>query len=215
MSVVDRQAHKVLQKTNGFETPSLKDLREEARRGTFRSDLFYRLNVLTIHIPALRARLADMPLLVEHFLQRQSRLLGRSFTITAEALAAMQRSTWPGNVRELENMLERVSYLLPKDTITLNDLPMEFQQRSESPEPRNPDQARSNQDWQQDTPVTEKSGALKEHSSNAEVQAILRALHVSNDEVTRAAALLGISRTTLWRKMVKYRLNEGRHALDA
>ncbi len=192
-----------------------KDLREEARRGTFRSDLFYRLNVLTIHIPALRERLADMPLLVQHFLQRQSRLLGRSFTITAEAMAALQRYNWPGNVRELENMLERVSYLMPKDTITLNDLPMEFQQRIESSEPRNPNQARSNQDWQQDTSVIEKSRALKEHSSNAEVQAILQALHVSNDEVTRAAALLGISRTTLWRKMVKYGLNEGRHALDA
>src|SRR5207237_2505680 len=100
-----------------------KDLREEARRGTFRSDLFYRLNVLAIHIPALRERLADMPLLVQHFLQRQSRLLGRSFTITAEAMAALQRYNWPGNVRELENMLERVSYLMPKDTITLNDLP--------------------------------------------------------------------------------------------
>jgi transcriptional regulator of acetoin/glycerol metabolism len=192
-----------------------KDLREEARRGTFRSDLFYRLNVLTIHIPALRERVDDMPLLVQHFLQRHSRLLGRSFTITAEALAAMQRYNWPGNVRELENMLERVSYLMPKDSIALDDLPIEFQQRIESAEPRNPDQARSNQDRQQDTPVTEKSRALKEHSSNAEVQAILQALHASNDEVTRAAALLGISRTTLWRKMVKYRLNEGRHALDA
>jgi DNA-binding NtrC family response regulator len=191
-----------------------KDLREEARRGTFRSDLFYRLNVLTIHIPALRERLADMPLLVQHFLQRQSRLLGRSFTITAEALAAMQRYNWPGNVRELENMLERVSYLMPKDTITLNDLPTEFQQRIESAELHNPDQLRSNQDWQQDTPVTEKSRALKEHSSNAEVQAILQALHASNNEVTRAAALLGISRTTLWRKMVKYGLNDGSHTLN-
>jgi transcriptional regulator with PAS, ATPase and Fis domain len=192
-----------------------KDLREEARGGTFRSDLFYRLNVLTIHIPALRERVDDMPLLVQHFLQRQSRLLGRSFTITAEALAAMQRYNWPGNVRELENMLERVSYLMPKDILALDDLPMEFQQRIESPEPRNPDQVRSNQDWQQDPPVTEKSRVLKEHSSNAEVQAILEALDASNGQMTRAAALLGISRTTLWRKMVKYDLNDGRHALDA
>jgi transcriptional regulator with PAS, ATPase and Fis domain len=192
-----------------------KDLREEARRGTFRSDLFYRLNVLTIHIPALRERVDDMPLLVQHFLQRQSRLLGRSFTITAEALAAMQRYNWPGNVRELENMLERVSYLMPKDTITLDDLPIEFQQRMESSEPRSPDQAQSNEDLQQDTPVTQKSRALKEQSTNAEVQAILQALHANNGQVTRAAALLGISRTTLWRKMMKYRLNEGPYSLDA
>src|SRR5437764_10162814 len=152
-----------------------KDLREEARRGTFRSDLFYRLNVLTIHIPALRERVDDVPLLVQHFLQRQSRLLGRSFTITLEAMEAMQRYNWPGNVRELENMLERVSYLMPKDTITLDDLPIEFQQTIESSEPGKPDEARSNQDWQQDTPVTEKSRALKEHSTDAEVQAILQA----------------------------------------
>jgi sigma-54 dependent transcriptional regulator, acetoin dehydrogenase operon transcriptional activator AcoR len=192
-----------------------KDLREEARRGTFRSDLFYRLNVLTIHIPALRERVDDMPLLVQHFLQRRSRLLGRSFTITAEAMAAMQRYNWPGNVRELENMLERVSYLMPKDTIALDDLPMEFQQTIESSAPRNPDQARSNEDWQQDTPVTEKSRALKEQSTDAEVQAILQALHASNGQVTRAAALLRISRTTLWRKMMKYSLNEGTYSLEA
>ena len=112
-------------------------------------------------------------------------------------------------------MLERVSYLMPKDTITLDDLPMEFQQTIESSEPRKPDEARSNQDWQQDTLVTEKSRALKEQSTDAEVQAILRALHASNGQLTRAAALLGISRTTLWRKMMKYSLNEGTYSPDA
>jgi sigma-54 dependent transcriptional regulator, acetoin dehydrogenase operon transcriptional activator AcoR len=73
-----------------------RDLREEVQRGTFRSDLFYRLNVLTIHIPALRQRADDLPLLVQYFLRRQSRMLGRSFAITSEALAAMQRHPWPG-----------------------------------------------------------------------------------------------------------------------
>src|SRR5207249_2563206 len=160
-TIVRIGGHRVISADVRIIVATHKDLREEARRGTFRSDLFYRLNVLTIHIPPLRERLADMPLLVQHFLQRQSRLLGRSFTITAEALAALQRYNWPGNVRELENMLERVSYLMPKDTITLNDLPMEFQQRIELAELRNPDQARSNQDWQQDTLATEKSRALK------------------------------------------------------
>jgi transcriptional regulator of acetoin/glycerol metabolism len=194
-----------------------KDLREEARRGTFRSDLFYRLNVLTIHIPALRERLDDVPLLVQHFLQRQSRVLGRSFTIAAEAMAAMQRYNWPGNVRELENMLERVTYLMPKNTITIDDLPFEFQQTIERGEPskyRNSDQPQSNEAYEQDTPVTEKSRELKKQSTDAEVQAILQTLHASNGHVTRAAALLGISRTTLWRKMMKYGLNEGKYPLD-
>jgi transcriptional regulator of acetoin/glycerol metabolism len=207
-TVVRIGSHRVIPADVRIIAATHKDLREEARRGTFRSDLFYRLNVLPIHIPALRARAEDLPLLVQYFLQRQSRLQGRSFTITAEAMAAMQRYNWPGNVRELENMLERVSYLMPKDTITLEDLPIEFRQSVESPNPGNPGLERSNQDWQRDTPLIEKSRILKAYSTDAEAQAILQALHASNGQVTHAATLLGISRTTLWRKMTKYRLNE-------
>jgi len=194
-----------------------KDLREEARRGTFRSDLFYRLNVLTIHIPALRERVDDVPLLVQHFLQRQSRILGHSFTITLEAMTAIQRYDWPGNVRELENMLERVTYLIPKNTITLDDLPIEFQQtleHGETSKHRNTDHLQSIEDYQQNTSATEKSRALKEQNIETEVQAIRQALHASNGQLARAATLLGISRTTLWRKMMKYGLNEGKDALD-
>src|SRR6266446_4903981 len=105
-----------------------KDLREEARRGNFRSDLYYRLNVLTINIPALRERADDLPLLVQHFLHRQSRALGRLFTITPEAMEALPQYNWPGNVRELENMLERVTYLMPQTTITVDDLPIDMWQ---------------------------------------------------------------------------------------
>ncbi len=108
-----------------------RDLREEARRGNFRSDLFYRLNVLTIYIPALRERNEDIPLLVHHFLQRHSRALGRALTITPEAMDAIQAYNWPGNIRELENLLERVTYLMPASIITLADLPAELQQAGE------------------------------------------------------------------------------------
>ncbi len=214
-TIVRIGSHRVIPADVRIIAATHKDLREEARHGTFRSDLFYRLNVLPIHIPALRARIDDMPLLVQHFLRRQSRLLGRSFTITAEAMAAMQRYSWPGNVRELENMLERVSYLMPKDIITLDDLPLEFQQTIESSEVRLTAQERSKQDWPQDTPAIGKSKLLKEYSTDAEAQAILQALHASHGQVTHAAARLGISRTTLWRKMTKYRLNEDPSLLDA
>src|SRR6266849_8111695 len=81
------------------------------------------VNVLTITIPSLRERADDLPLLVQHFLQRQSRSLGRAFTMTSEAMVTLQHYSWPGNVRELENMLERVTYLMPKTTITVDDLP--------------------------------------------------------------------------------------------
>ena len=190
-----------------------KDLREEARRGNFRSDLFYRLNVLTIHIPALRERADDLPLLVQHFLQRQSRVMGRALTITQEAMASIQAYNWPGNIRELENMLERVTYLMPKSSIAVDDLPLELQQigghvelSGQSTSGRSVDTKKNHQPLQQLTPDVDTAGALKERSSNAEIQAIVKALDASDGQITRAAVLLGISRTTLWRKMAKYDL---------
>lgn len=180
-----------------------KDLREEVRRGAFRSDLYYRLNVLSIHLPALHERAEDIPLLAYHFLQRQSRILGRSLTITNAAVEALQSYNWPGNVRELENMLERVSYLIPQSTITLDDLPIDV--------PQTPPRLVTTEPVQSPQPLTEAGGILKESSINAEVQAILTAYHASDRQMARAATLLGINRTTLWRKMLKYGLIEGKN----
>jgi len=180
-----------------------KNLREEARRGNFRSDLYYRLNVLTIEIPPLRERIDDLPLLVRHFLQRQSRILSRSLTITSEAIEALKQYNWPGNVRELENTLERVIHLAARDTIGIDDLPLDLRQLS-------PHLSPLEEDSQQIASVPAKSTALREQSMNAEAQAILQAWQASNGHITRAAALLGISRTTLWRKMGKYGLTTGR-----
>jgi transcriptional regulator with PAS, ATPase and Fis domain len=195
-----------------------KDLREEAQRGNFRLDLYYRLNVLTITIPSLRERPDDLPLLVQHFLQRQSRSLGRAFSITSEAMVALRHYSWPGNVRELENMLERVTYLTPKTTITVDDLPIDVQQARASVEAARPQAShrrllhREHQHSQQALErAGDVSGALKEHSTNAEMEAIVQAWHASNGHVAHAAVLLGISRTTLWRKMVKYGLSEDMH----
>ena len=178
-----------------------KDLREESRLGNFRSDLYYRLNVLSIEIPPLRKRLTDLPLLVQHFLQRQSNILGRSLSITPEALDALAQYSWPGNVRELENMLERVTYLTSRSTIGLDDLPIDFQRppEVETATPVPPQKA-------EPAKIPPKRGVLKDHSMNAEAQAMMQALDTSNGNVTRAAALLGISRTTLWRKMARYGL---------
>ncbi len=196
-----------------------KDLREEAQRGNFRLDLYYRLNVLTITIPSLRERADDLPLLVQHFLQRQSRSLGRAFTMTSEAMVTLQHYSWPGNVRELENMLERVTYLMPKTTITVDDLPIDVQQAHASVEAAKlnlPERRQGRTQGHVPTApavphISDVSGVLKEHSRNAEMEAIVQAWHASNGHVAHAAALLGISRTTLWRKMVKYGLTEDRH----
>ena len=195
-----------------------KDLREEAKRGNFRSDLYYRLNVLTIHIPALRERADDLPLLIQHFLQRQSRILGRPFTITPEALHILQEYSWPGNIRELENMLERITYLMPTTAITVNDLPTDVRQITAVP-PTNRQPASPKERKSPPPRSTESSNipvALKASSKHAEIQAIMEAWHTSNGHITQAASLLGISRTTLWRKMVKYGLLEEnqRHSQD-
>ena len=193
-----------------------RDLREEARRGNFRADLFYRLNVLTISIPPLRDRVDDLPLLTRHFLQRQSRVVGRTLTIHPDAMAAIQAYNWPGNIRELENTLERVTYLMPQSTITVEDLPFELRQSGERIEPANLPASPSEPYRQKPLPLTngaDKSAALKEQSGQAEAQAIIQALQASDGQVTRAASLLGISRTTLWRKMAKYGLAEPRNVV--
>lgn len=196
-----------------------KDLREEVRRGNFRSDLYYRLNVLSITIPPLRERVDDVPVLVHYFLQRQSRVLGRPFTITSEAMQVLSQGSWPGNVRELENMLERITYLTPRATITVDDLPQELLASSHhathaiQPE-REPFSAQSTPFTPSTPPesampshgIAEKKTILREQSSTAEIQAIMDAWRISDGHLTRTAALLGINRTTLWRKMVKYGL---------
>jgi DNA-binding NtrC family response regulator len=190
-----------------------KDLREEARRGNFRADLFYRLNVLTITIPPLRERVDDLPLLVKHFLQRQSRVMGHTLTIDPDAMAAVRTYNWPGNIRELENTLERVTYLMPHSTITVENLPFELRQSSKHIEVVNlaPSKHSSPVELPGQTSLAltngaDKFAALKEQSGQAEAQAILQALQASNGQLTRAASVLGISRTTLWRKMAKYGL---------
>ncbi|HEY0755171.1 MAG TPA: sigma 54-interacting transcriptional regulator [Ktedonobacteraceae bacterium] len=189
-----------------------KNLQEDTRRGTFRSDLYYRLNVLAITIPPLRQRADDIALLVRHFLERQSQAQGRTLLITPEALQALQNFPWPGNVRELENLLERVTYLVRSTTIALDDLPPEIStsvRLATVDEPSAPDAQ----------PVPELPGSvaeelvverdLKQQSQRAELAAIMRAHRQANGHMTHAAALLGISRTTLWRKMVRYGLLDG------
>src|SRR5690606_3230749 len=89
-----------------------RDLEQEMRKGGFRTDLYYRLNVIALHLPPLRERADDVPLLAEHFLQRLGqREGGRQLTVADDAMAALQRHDWPGNVRELENALERAAVL--------------------------------------------------------------------------------------------------------
>jgi sigma-54 specific flagellar transcriptional regulator A len=100
-----------------------RDLDAAILAGRFREDLFYRLNVFPVQMPPLRERLEDLPVLIEHLVQRQGTVPGRSLRFDAEALSCLAQNHWPGNVRELANLLERLAILFPAQTITAADLP--------------------------------------------------------------------------------------------
>jgi two-component system nitrogen regulation response regulator NtrX len=104
-----------------------KDLQVEMSNGRFREDLFYRLNVIPFHVPALRDRREDVPALVERFLARYAAESGRPVrTISPKAMARLREYNWPGNVRELQNLIERLVLMTPGETIDVGDLPAQI-----------------------------------------------------------------------------------------
>jgi two-component system response regulator HydG len=163
-----------------------RDLEEEARRGRFRSDLFYRLNVITIHLPPLRERREDILLLVESFMQRLAAdHNAEPKALSADALDAVMVYDWPGNVRELENALEHAWVLTRGDTIDPSTLPERITKRRKEPL------------------VAERSYA------NPTLDVIERAyimyvLQTEGGNKTRAAEVLGIDPSTLYRKLSRY-----------
>jgi two-component system response regulator HydG len=163
-----------------------RDLERSVGEGTFRRDLFFRLNVLTLRIPPLRERRQDIPLLVAHFLERIGHDAGVEKKISDESLKALLNYDWPGNVRELENSLERACALSSANEIQLRDLPtqiygapVELMGMSHSPSGI--------------VPIAE----LERHT-------ILNALTQVNGDKMLAARLLGIGKTTLYRKLKEY-----------
>ena len=106
-----------------------RDLEAAISAGRFREDLFYRLNVFPVQMPPLRERLEDLPVLIEHLVQRQAQMAGRHITLDKQAMNSLARNPWPGNVRELSNLLERLAVLFPEQTITADDLPERYRNR--------------------------------------------------------------------------------------
>ncbi len=103
-----------------------RDLDHAISGGRFREDLYYRLNVFPIQMPPLRERLEDLPVLIEHLVQRQSQMAGRHISLDKQAMNCLACNPWPGNVRELSNLLERLAVLFPEQTISRNDLPERY-----------------------------------------------------------------------------------------
>jgi two-component system response regulator AtoC len=170
---------------------TVKDLPREVREGHFRDDLYYRLNVLSIHLPPLRDRPEDVSLLVDHFLDKHSaKHTIRKPEVNKAAFRMLMDYRWPGNVRELENTIER-AIILANDTITPEDLPPHMLA------PANP--AREDPANDGDNPLS-----LKQRVRNLEESLIRRALELSQANRTRAAKLLDISHRTLLYKMQEY-----------
>jgi len=165
-----------------------RDLEVEVAEGTFRRDLYFRLNVLTLRMPPLRERRPDITLLIEHFLERMARATNMRKTISEDAAKALYNYDWPGNVRELENTIERTWALSSGPTLAFPDLPTYIKNNHEQ---KLKDAARN-----------PKILTLVEVERNA----IMGAIEQLHGDKLMAAKLLGIGKTTLYRKLKEYSL---------
>lgn len=163
---------------------SNRDLEEEVRAGRFREDLYFRLNVMTLHLPLLRDREGDLRLLADHFLHKFNEAYGKSVKgFTDQAREALFEYSYPGNVRELENSIARAVALAEGSRIQAGDLPPKIEALVSSP-----DRA---------------LGSLE----NLEKRHIAKVLRMVSGQREKAAVILGITRSTLWRKMKKFKLD--------
>ncbi len=173
------------------------DLEEAVKKGRFREDLFYRLNVIPIHVPPLRERRSDIALLAKHFLKRYCQGKRKCVKgITDEALDILSRYDWPGNVRELENIIERMVILANGDTITKDDLPAQIVEKAAGA-----GGLASLSGSAMEFP--EEGLSLSQAVSELEKRLILMALERTGGVKNRAAKLLKMNRTTLIEKMKK------------
>jgi sigma-54 specific flagellar transcriptional regulator A len=190
-----------------------RNLEDRIADGQFREDLFYRLNVFPIEMPALRERTADLPALAETIAAQLARTGRGEIRFASDALAALAGYAWPGNVRELTNLVERLAVLNPGGLVRLEDLPARYRAHipagarpaplpvpaaSGAPEPA-ATAAPANGDS-----LPEDGLDLREHMARIELQLIREALERSQGVVAHAAQLLGLRRTTLVEKLRKY-----------
>ncbi len=163
-----------------------RDPAQAVKDGTLREDLYYRLDVIRLHLPPLRERLEDIPMLARHFVSRYNERHGRQISaISSEALMALQGWTWPGNVRELENAIERAVVLSRKDTVDLSDLPSTLAIHQTTP--------------------TQLSFEVGTPLSLMERQMIEATLKRVDGDKSRAAQLLGVTSRTLYRRLAEWR----------
>lgn len=167
-----------------------KNLRDEVQKGNFREDLYYRLNVVPIHLPPLRERLEDIEDLIKYFLENSAKMssITTPKVVSNETLECLKEYCWPGNIRELENIIERCVVISSGSMININCLPIEMREKSKTYTAKCIDQ----------------EPLLNTAIDNMEKEVITKALSESHGNKTKAALALGISRRSLHRKLQKY-----------
>ncbi len=166
------------------------DLERLSKTGSFRQDLLYRLNVINLHLPALRDRRDDIPLLIAHFLRKHTPAGQVPPSVTDQALLSLSAYSWPGNVRELENVIERATTLYQGGAITLNDLPPKILAGANE----------GAESAQADTEATQGTLTMDE----LERQHLVQVLGMTGGNRKRAAEILGINRRTLYRMAERF-----------
>jgi transcriptional regulator with PAS, ATPase and Fis domain len=169
-------------------TATNRDLLKMSQDGRFREDLYYRLNVLSIELPALRERRSDVPVLIDYFLGKHTRSNNRKITINAEARRILENYAYPGNVRQLESAIERAILLCENNTITAEDLPPEMSHTSK------PASAAD----------LFKLPAEGVNFEEVERSLIMQAMERTDNNITKSAKLLGLTFRTLQYRLEKF-----------
>jgi DNA-binding NtrC family response regulator len=171
------------------------DLQEEVGKGTFREDLFYRLNVVALKLPSLRQRKGDIPLLIEHFIRRLTAQNGCDIhSVDTAALDQLLAYRWPGNVRQLENAIERMVLLAGGLMLRREDVPDEILR------------------WREEDAEVDSQG-FKEARSSFERRFLCAALHRHHGVISQVAEAVGLSRKSLYAKLEHLEIDYGRYRL--
>lgn len=170
------------------------DLKEKIKEGTFRQDLYYRLNVLNLAVPALRDRKEDIPLLIDNFITKLYQKFGIYKKFSDQAIEVLKNYNWPGNVRELKNIVERIAVNTSDNTVKLGDIPDNIANYGQSSNIENYEKM-----------ILENGGKLNDILQNIEKTIILDTLKKQNNNKANTAEKLGIPKMTLYRKLKRYK----------
>jgi len=171
-------------------TATNKELAHQVEKGSFREDLFFRLQVIPIHLPPLRGRRSDIPILTQHFLEKANARHGLAVTISREAMIYLWEYDWPGNIRELENLIERLVILSENGAAEWQDLPVNI--RAFVSDKKNPKLT-----------ISGEQVDLREATDQLQLRLMDEALRLTKGNKSAAAKILGLKRTTLVAKLRK------------